>query len=59
MIGTAADGFAGSFTNNTQYYVSLVAQNNNASGALFLAGNNANGTYCLVDHSGNLRPKAV
>jgi len=54
VIGTADDGYAGSFTNNTQYYVSLVAENNNASGAPFLAGNNANGTYCLVDQSGNL-----
>ena len=54
VIGTADDGYAGSFTNNTQYYVSLVAENNNASGAPFLAGNNANGTYCLVDASGNL-----
>ena len=54
VIGTADDGYAGSFTNNTQYYVSLVAENNNALGAPFLAGNNANGSYCLVDHSGNL-----
>ncbi len=54
VIGTADDGYAGSFTNNTQYYVSLLAENNNASGAPFLAGNNANGTYCLVDASGNL-----
>jgi len=54
VIGTADDGYAGTFTNNTQYYVSLVAENNNASGAPFLAGNNANGTYCLVDASGNL-----
>jgi hypothetical protein len=34
--------------------VSLVAENNNAGGAPFLAGNNANGTYCYVDASGNL-----
>ncbi len=54
VIGTADDGYAGTFTNNTQYYVSLVAENNNALGAPFLAGNNANGSYCLVDHSGNL-----
>ncbi len=54
VVGTADDGYAGSFTNNTQYYVSLVAENNNASGAPFLAGNNATGTYCLVDASGNL-----
>ena len=54
VVGTADDGYAGSFTNNAQYYVSLVAENNNASGAPFLAGNNATGTYCLVDASGNL-----
>jgi hypothetical protein len=54
VIGTADDGYAGSFTNNTPYYVSLVAENNNAGGAPFFAGNNANGTYCYVDSSGNL-----
>ena len=54
VIGTADDGYAGSFTNNTPYYVSLVAENNNTGGAPFLAGNNANGSYCYVDSSGNL-----
>ncbi len=54
VMGTADDGYAGAFTNNTPYYVSLVAENNNAGGAPFFAGNNANGSYCYVDSGGNL-----
>ena len=54
VVGTADDGYAGSFTNNTPYYVSLVAENNNAGGAPLFAGNNVNGTYCYVDSGGNL-----
>jgi hypothetical protein len=54
VIGTADDGYAGAFTNNTQFYVSLLAENDNAAGAPFLASNAVNGTYCLVDSSGNL-----
>jgi hypothetical protein len=54
VVGTADDGYAGAFTNNTQFYASVIAQNNNASGSPLVALNNGNGSYCYVDSSGNL-----
>ena len=53
VLGTTGDNFAGYFVNDGVAY-SLYAQNNDASGNLFLAYNTNNGNSCNIDSGGNL-----